>query len=174
MDIRFRCGPTPRRGAITAALLIGLFWSLPANTSAQTIKVQGKGEQARVIARSDLPLGDMTTGRLESLFRILRSAAPEWDNAQVFTVRFSDPAMRQNRIMRGHMIVIHADGDRTFLDYEFTWKPGGVNTEFEKKARFLRGTGKFTGITGRWIERGVSTMAEDMSEWEIEYSLPGG
>jgi hypothetical protein len=39
--------------------------------------------------------------------------------------------------------------------------------------RFVGGTGKFTGITGRWIERGLSTMTEDTSEWEVEYSLPG-
>jgi hypothetical protein len=123
--------PTLRRGAIAAAALMGFLWSLPNNTSAQTIKVRGKGEQARVIARSEVPLGGMVMGRLESLFRVLKSDATVWNDAQVFSVRFSDPEMRQNRTMRGHMSVVHSDGDRAFLDYEFTWKSGSVDTEFE-------------------------------------------
>jgi hypothetical protein len=75
------------------------------------------------------------------------------------------------------MIVIHPGGERTFLEFEFKSKHGGlttgVTTEFELGGRFLQGTGKFTGITGRWMERGVSTMTEDTSEWEVEYSVRG-
>ena len=160
------------RGAIfglTGAWLVG---SLVHPGSAQPTRARGKSEQARVIARSDVPLGGMVTGRMESLFRILKSADSDWNDAHVYSVRFSDPEMRQNRTMRGQMIVIHATGDRTFLDYELTWK-GGVDTEFELMGRIVGGTGKFQGITGQWRERGVSTMTHDTSDWEIEYSVPG-
>jgi hypothetical protein len=162
------------RGGAIAAVLLGLLWSPTDTASAEIMRARGKSEQARVIARSEIPLGDMVTGRLESLFRVLKGDAPEWNNAQVFSVRFSDPQMRQNQIMRGHMIVIHADGDRTFLEYEMTWKPGGGTTEFRLTGRFVRGTGKFTGITGRWTERGFSSTTEDTSEWEVEYQRAGG
>ena len=74
---------------------------------------------------------------------------------------------------RGHMVVIHPNGDRAFLEYEVTWKPGTVDTPFELVGHFVQGTGKFTGIRGRWTERGLSTMAADTSEWEVEYSVRG-
>jgi hypothetical protein len=157
------------RGSALAAALLGLLWSPTDIASAPTARARGTSEQARVIARSDVPLGGMVTGVLESLFRVLKSADPQWNDAQVFSVQFSDPEMRQSQIRRGHMIVIHADGDRTFLEYEFTWKPGGVTTVFELNGRFLGGTGKFGNITGRWRERRLSTMTEDTSEWEVEY-----
>jgi hypothetical protein len=117
--------PSIRKGAIAAWAFAWLLGSLGDTASAQQTRARGKSEQARVITRNEIPLGDMTTGRLESLFRVLRSDAPEWDNAQVFSVRFSDPSMRQNQTMRGHMIVIHPGGERTFLEYEFKWKLGG-------------------------------------------------
>jgi hypothetical protein len=163
----------PRLGGIIVIVVMGLAWSLPIHTYAQTIKVRGKSEQARFVARSEVPLGGMVMGRLESLFRVLKSNDPAWNGAQVFSVRFSDPEMRQNGTMRGQMVVIHSDGARAFLEYEVTWKPGSVDTEFDVIGRFLQGTGKFAGVRGRWTERGISTMTEDSSEWEVEYSLPG-
>jgi hypothetical protein len=162
-------GHPPLRGSALAAALLGLLWSPTDIVSAPTTRAQGISQQARVIARSEVPLGSMVTGFLESLFRVLKSADPHWNDAQVFSVQFSDPEMRQSQVRRGQMIVIHADGDRTFLEYEFTWKPGGGTMVFELKGRFLGGTGKFANITGRWRERRLSTMTEDMSEWEVEY-----
>ena len=67
------------------------------------------------------------------------------------------------------MMVIHADGDRTFPEDELTWKPGGVSTVFELKRPLLGGAGKFSTITGRWRERRLSTMREDTSELEVQY-----
>jgi hypothetical protein len=158
---------------MTATTLLGLLWILVDSPSAQPTRVRGKSEQARIVARSAVPMGAMVTGRLESLLRVLKSDDPDWNDAQVYSVRFSDPEMRQNRTMRGQMIVTHTNGDRTFLEYEFTWKGGGLDTEFELNGRFVGGTGKFRGITGQWRERGTSTMTEDTSEWEIEYQRPG-
>jgi hypothetical protein len=89
-----------RTGAIAAAAVVGLVGSLDV-AEAQTTRVRGKGEQARVIARSEVPLGDGVIGRLESFLRVLKSSDSD-----------SDPVMRQNRTMRGQAIVIHPSGDR--------------------------------------------------------------
>jgi hypothetical protein len=83
--------PSIRKGAIAAWAFAWVLGSLGDTASAQQTRARGKSGQARLITRNEIPLGDMTTGRLESLFRVLRSDAPEWDNAQVFSVRFSDP-----------------------------------------------------------------------------------
>jgi hypothetical protein len=164
--------PALQRRAL-AAILVPILLGPAGVASAQSITVRGKSEQARVIARSEVPLGGMVMGRLESLLRVLKSDDPAWNDAEVFSVRFSDPEMRQNRTMRGQMTVILRDGSRAYLEYEFTWKGGTVDTEFDLVGRFVEGTGKLSGIRGRWTERGLSTMTEDTSEWEVEYSLPG-
>jgi hypothetical protein len=79
-------------------------------------------------ARPNRALGGQRR-RLESLFRILKSENRAWNDAQVFSVRFSNPEMRQQGIMQRRMVVIHADGDRTLLEYEFTWS-GGATSDF--------------------------------------------
>src|SRR5262245_25532242 len=132
----------PRLGGMIVAVLVGFAWSLPVDTCAQTIKARGKGEQARFVARNEIPLGQMIMGRLESPFRVLKSTDPAWNDAQVFSVRFSDPEMRQNGTGQGHMVVIYPNGDRAFLEYGVTWTPGTVDTPFEVKGRFVQGTGK--------------------------------
>jgi hypothetical protein len=95
MDIMSRQA-MPRLGGMIVTVLMGLAWSLPVHTYAQTIKVRGKSQQARFVARNEVPLGGMVMGRLESLFRVLKSDDPAWNDVQVFSVRFSDPEMRQN------------------------------------------------------------------------------
>jgi hypothetical protein len=138
---------------------------------AQARKVSGKGVGAERVARTELFLANMDTGVLESLSRLLSSQDPDWNGARVFSVRFSDPHARRERYVHGHMVVHHPGGDQTFLTYEFRWKPVGADADFEMVARFVRGTGKFKGISGSWRERGRSTVTEDTSEWEVEYEL---
>jgi hypothetical protein len=161
-------GPSRRYDAVATVAFLTLLGSLTHIATAQTTRVQGKSEQARIIARNDIPLSAAGPGRLEGLFRILKSENREWDDAQVFSVRFSNPEMRQQGIMQGHMVVIQADGDRAFLEYEFTWT-SGVTSDFRLTGRFVGGTGKFKSIRGRWTEKGRSTVTEDTSEWEVEY-----
>jgi hypothetical protein len=76
-------------GSVLAAALLGLLWSPTDIASAPTTRARGQSEPARVIARSEVPLGSMTTGVLESLFRVLKSADPRWNRAQVFLVQFN-------------------------------------------------------------------------------------
>ena len=66
------------------------------------------------------------------------------------------------------MVVIHSDGDRLFIEYEFT-SAGGLPTDFQTTGRFVGGTGKFKNMRGRWTEKGRSTVTEDATKWVAEY-----
>jgi hypothetical protein len=148
---------------------------MPDTAQAQSKKVSGKSAQVIRVARTEIFLGNDPgdTGHLESISRVLTSEDGDWNQARVFSTRFSDPHARRERHVRGHMVVTHPNGDQTFLDYEFRWKPvAGGEQDFELNARFIRGTGKFRGISGRWRERGRTTLTSDSSEWEVEYSVP--
>lgn len=162
-------GPSRRRGdAVVTVVVIALLGGLTHVEAAQTTRAQGKSEQARIVARNDIPLGAAGPGRLESLVRVLKSENPEWNDAQVFSVRVSNPEMRQQGVMQGYMVVIHPDGDRAFLEYEFT-RTGGATSDFRLTGRLVGGTGKFKNTRGRWTEKGRSTMTEDTSEWEVDH-----
>jgi hypothetical protein len=159
------------RAGLVAALWLGLLTS----AEAETKTASGKSTALVRVARTEIFLaGDPSdTGLLESLMRSLVSEDPDWNQATVFSVRFSDPHGRRERKMQGHMVVTHPNGDQTFLEYDFKWKPSvGGTSDFELLARFVRGTGKFKGITGSWRERGQSTASDDTSAWQVEYSVP--
>ena len=153
------------------ALLLAVVLAGEGPAAAEVRTAHGTSKQARILSRSEVPLGDGTLGRLEGLLRVLESDAPEWRGAQVFSVRFSDPQMRQNRVMRGQMVITVPGGDQAFLNYDFTWTGGGVTTPFQLNGLFVHGTGRFAGIRGQWREQGLSTMNEDTSEWEVTYEL---
>jgi hypothetical protein len=150
-------------------------WGDEARAQVSATRASGRSTDVVQVARTELFLGNnpADTGRLESLSRTLTSENPDWNQARVFSVRFADPYMRSERQMRGHMVVTHPGGDQTFLEYEFKWKPAvdGVS-DFEMMARFLRGTGRFKGISGTWRERGQASVAADTSEWHVEYTVP--
>jgi hypothetical protein len=151
------------------ATVTGLF-ATPLAAGAQTRKVSGKMGNATVRAQTELFLAEnpADTGRLLSASRTLTSLDPAWDRAQLFSVRFSDPFMRQERRARGHMVITHPSGDQTFVEYELRWK--GV--DWETSGHFVGGTGRFAGIRGKWRVRGTLTPTSDAGEWEAEYELP--
>jgi hypothetical protein len=74
-------GPSRRCDAVATIAFVALLGSLTHITTAQTTRVQGKSEQARIVARNDIPLSAAGPGRLESLFRILKSENREWNDA---------------------------------------------------------------------------------------------
>ena len=43
--------------------------------------------------------------------------------------------------------------------------------DITKEGFFLKGTGKFKGITGSVVEKGKTSMAEKTWEWEAEYEI---
>jgi hypothetical protein len=115
----------------------------------------------------------LDTGQLQSRSRGLISQDPDWNQATVFSTSFWDPAMQLEHRARGHMVITHPGGDQTFLQYEVSWhNVGPIELEWEILGRFVRGTGKFKGITGTWRERGRSTSAGEGGDWETEYTLP--
>jgi hypothetical protein len=168
-----RAASRPPRPLLAAALAALCLAGVAGLAHAQAKKATGTSSQVVRVARTELFLGNnpADTGRLESLSRVLASSDPDWNGARVFSVRFSDPFMRQERQARGHMVVTHPGGDQAFLEYHFRWKPsqGGV-TEFDLQARFVRGTGRFQAITGSWRERGQPSASGDSSAWEVEYT----
>ena len=142
--------------------------------SAETKRVTGTHGSVVLVARSELFLAStLLTGQLESRSRGLISQDPDWNGATLFTTTFSDQAMQLERQAPGHMVITHPGGDQTFLQYEIRWKPvGSLEREWQLLGRFVRGTGKFKGITGTWRERGKSTTTGDSGDWETEYTLP--
>jgi hypothetical protein len=135
-----RAASRPPRPLLAAALAALCLAGVAGLAHAQAKKATGTSSQVVRVARTELLLGNnpADTGRLESPSRVLASSDPDWNGARVFSVRFSDPFMRQERQARGHMVVTHPGGDQAFLEYHFRWKPsqGGL-TEFDLQARFV-------------------------------------
>jgi hypothetical protein len=105
-------------------LVLSLVMATAEVAQAQGKKVSGKSAQVVRVARTEIFLGNDPgdTGHLESLSRVLTSDDGDWNQAKVFSTRFSNPHARRERHVRGHMVVTHPNGDQTFLDYEFRWK----------------------------------------------------
>jgi hypothetical protein len=115
----------------------------------------------------------LDTGQLQSRSRELISQDLDWNHATVFSTSFLDPAMQLEHKARGHMVITHPGGDQTFLQYEVSWKNvGPIELEWQFLGSFVRGTGKFKGISGTWREGGKSTSTGDGGNWETEYNLP--
>ena len=126
----------------------------------------------------EIPVGDMNSqvGNLRSLIWVYSSTHPDWNNARASTVVFTNVMTKS---LKGFTVVTHPGGDQTFLEFEGTWEqePGVVFTD-QRKGRFLGGTGKFKGITGRWTStiRGggfdptVDTVKRT-AEWKAEYEI---
>ena len=160
----------PRKTIIVLAALFLLAALADETAHAQPKKVAGKAGDSIVRARTELFLAEnpADSGHLESVSRTLTSPDLAWDRAQLFAVRFSDPFMRQERRSHGHMVIIYPSGDQTFIEYELRWK----GPDWETSGHFVGGTGRFTGIRGKWRARGTLTPTSDAGEWETEYELP--
>lgn len=99
-----------------------------------------------------------------------RSHDPAWNGAQVFLVTFNDPEMRRRGELRGHVAIAHPGGDHTFLAVEGTWSAVSPNEEaWALAGPFVRGTGRFAGITGRWRERVEWRLGGITGEWAATY-----
>jgi len=161
-------------------LLVALFGPVvggptsPTSAYAETKKATGTTESSVVVANTLLFLAStLDTGQLQSRSRNLISQDPDWNQAKIFSTSFWDPAMQLEHRARGHMVITHPGGDQTFLEYEVSWKNAGpIELEWQFRGLFVRGTGKFKGITGTWRERGKSASVGDSGDWETEYSLP--
>jgi hypothetical protein len=162
------------RWPVILVSLGGCLGAWPTWVSAETKRATGTHGSVALVARTEVFLpSTLLTAQLESRSRGLISQDPDWNGATLFTTSFFDQAMQLERQARGHMVITHPGGDQTFLQYEISWKPvGSLELEWQLLGRFVRGTGKFKGITGTWRERGKSTSTGDSGDWETEYTLP--
>jgi hypothetical protein len=145
----------------------------PTLASAETRKATGTVGSVVLVARTEIFMASvLLSGHLESRSRGLLSQDPDWNHAMLFSTSFMDPAMQLERQARGHMVITHPGGDQMFLQYDATWKNvGPIEIEWQILGRFVRGTGRFKGITGTWRERVKSTSTGDSGDWETEYTL---
>jgi len=171
--------PSTRTGAWRVIIWILVAMSCYLGTSrdpanAEPKKVTGTSEPLVLVARTSIFLAStLDTGLLESNSRGLVSQDPDWNHATVFAVSFTDPAMRQEHQKRGHAVITHPSGDQTFVEYTIMLKElGGGDLDWKVLGHFVRGTGKFKGITGVLRERGRLRSTGMLIDWEAEYNLP--
>lgn len=140
---------------------------------AERKKVSGTCEVITQLARASVPCGG--PGAFVPLWAfhlMLKSDDPDWNNVQRFTVQYDD--ITKDQYFRGYGVNTHPNGDQTFFRYEGTKEPigtGPYDYTWKTEGFFIKGTGKFKGITGRVVAKGKTTMAEKTWEWEVEYEI---
>ena len=71
-------------------------------------------------------------------------------------------------------VITHPNGDQTFFQYKGKREPigtGPYDYTWKIEGFFIKGTGKFKGITGSVVAKGKTSMAEKTWEWEAEYEI---
>jgi hypothetical protein len=72
------------------------------------------------------------------------------------------------------LVNTHPNGDQTFFQYTERREPigtGPYDYTWKIEGFFIKGTGKFKGITGSVVAKGKTTMAEKTWKWEAEYEI---
>jgi len=176
-----------RKSAMTGYCrpLIGLFLSMAllfasiqtqeayAGRDAQRKKVTGTCIVITQLGRSSIPCG--IPGAFVPLWVYhskLNSDDPDWNNVQRFTFQYDD--ITKDGYFRGYGVNTHPNGDQTFFQYTETRKPigtGPYDYTWKIEGFFIKGTGKFKGITGSVSAKGKTSMAEKTWEWEVEYEI---
>lgn len=154
---------------ISVWLLISLFQGQ--EVYAESKKVSGTTRSVTRLTQEIIRLPDMVS-RLD--FNIshwmLSSTDPDWDNAQVFYVRYNHPT--KPKVYKGYMAITHPDGDQTFFKWEGKYEAlGGGDSLTDAKGRYIGGTGKFKEITGSWTHKLKSLATGITAEWETEYEV---
>jgi hypothetical protein len=136
-------------------------------------KVSGTCKVITGLARANIPCG--APGAFVPLWAwhlMLNSDDPDWNNVQRFTVQYDD--ISKERYFRGYGVNTHPNGDQTFFQYKGKREPigtGPYDYTWKIEGFFIKGTGKFKGITGSVVAKGKTSMAEKIWEWEAEYEI---
>ena len=138
---------------------------------AESKKVSGtvkeRNELARDIIRSTAYKPPMPVGEMETIFGVYSSDDPEWNNATFFSVWFME-----NLNFIGQAVITFEGGDKIFRTVKGKLKALNVHDwATEHEGWFVKGTGKFKGIKGRWREKIVHEMSKVTTEWEVEYEI---
>jgi hypothetical protein len=156
--------------------LIGLFLALALlfvsiqtqEAYAERKKVSGTCKVITQLTRANIPCGG--PGAFVPLWAwhsMLNSDDPDWNSVQRFFFQYDD--ITKERYFRGYGVNTHPNGDQTFFQYKGKREPigtGPYDYTWKTEGFFIKGTGKFKGITG-----GKTSMAEKTWEWEAEYEI---
>jgi hypothetical protein len=151
-----------------------LFVSLQTQEAyAERKKVSGTCEIITKLARANIPcFGPGEFVPLEAWHMALKSDDLDWNNVQRFYFQYED--ISKERYFRGYGVNTHSNGDQTFFQYKGSREPigtGPYDYTWEIEGFFIKGTGKFKGITGGVVAKGKTSMAEKIWEWEAEYEI---
>jgi len=136
-------------------------------------KVSGTCKVITQLTRASIPCG--APGAFVPLWAwhlMLNSDNPDWNNVQRFTFQYDD--ITKDGYFRGYGVNTHLNDDQTFFHYKGTRKPigtGPYDYTWKIEGFFIKGTGKFKGITGRVVAKGKTSMSERTWEWEAEYEM---
>jgi hypothetical protein len=162
----------PLIGLILAMAL--LFVSIQTQEAyAERKKVSGSSEVITQLARTNISC--FRPGSFIPLWAWhskLNSDDPDWNNVQRFYFQYDD--ISKERLFRGYGVNTHPNGDQTFFRYEGKREPigtGPYDYTWKIEGFFLKGTGKFKGITGSVVAKGKTTMAGKTWEWEVLYEI---
>ena len=141
---------------------------------AQSKRVTGTIKATEVIGRHLIQCftdaDELDAGDLRNRVGAYKSDDPDWNNTTFFTVSFVGP---KTNIVYG--IDIHPGGDQTFRQLKGTTKMKKFGTIIvENHGWFVGGTGKYKGITGKWIVTTEATSTEQAgrkTQWEAIYEL---
>lgn len=110
-----------------------------------------------------------TKGFLDVNRSVLSSLDPDWNNARLFYIFYSEPSKDYD--FKGYGVITHPDGDQTYIEFvSKITSSSGADASGEKKGFFIGGTGKFEGIRARWLLKTTGSMSKDMvGEWVVEH-----
>ncbi len=157
--------------SILAMVALPLVWLMQGQEAcAEGKKVSGTTESVVPLAQDSIAFPkELVFIHLRVQLWVLRSADPDWDNARAFTIRFDHPTKIE--WFKGYSAITHPGGDQTFMKFEGKEESLGAKATYEAKGRYIGGTGKFKGITGRSSFKQTWTVAETTTEWATEYKV---
>lgn len=150
--------------------------SLP-RVRAMPRKIVGAGRAVRLLTLTRLASpGD--PGRevtVSGTLVVLDCSEPDFDGVEMVNIDLSECAAG-DAAQRGHNIMTHPTGEKTFVVYEGTTRaasrPGGsLRATFEGDWWYVGGTGRFVGIVGGGTYAGHVTPAGPAYTFEGEYVL---
>jgi hypothetical protein len=162
---------------VAILIIVGLFMvsMIPSQEAyAESKKVTGTIKATTVIGRYQVQCYTdkeaVPAGDLRNRVGAYKSDDPDWNNTTFFNVSFVGP---KSNLVYG--IDIHPGGDQTFRQLKGKTKFKKFGTIVVKnEGWFVGGTGKFEGITGKWIVTTEATSTEQSgrkTSWEAVYEL---
>ena len=160
--------------AIVCIMVISVFIIMslihPQEAYAEEKKISGTLKGLPRLASTQIFIGDSKTkGFLYVNRSELSSPDPDWNNARIFYILYSEPTKEYD--LKGYGVITHPSGDQTFIEFvDKITSTSGADAVIERKGFFIGGTGKFEGIRARWLVKVKDKMSERLAgAWQVEY-----